>query len=42
LTFSPAEPGLFDDAPTVSLGLTEAEMSDEPDLIDDADEARAH
>jgi hypothetical protein len=43
LTFAPAEPGLFDDAPVASRGLTEAEMSDEPDLIDDAtDEARAH
>lgn len=41
MTFAPAEPGLFDAEPVASRGLTEAEMSDEPDLIEDADEASA-
>jgi hypothetical protein len=45
LTFAPAEPGLFDDAPTASRGLTAAEQADEVDqeLVEDvSDEATAH
>lgn len=36
LTFAPAEPGLFDDAPTASRGLTSAEAEDH-----DGDEAES-
>lgn len=44
LTFAPAEPGLFDDAPVQSRGLTEAETEQDDEIADeqDSDEARAH
>jgi hypothetical protein len=45
MTLAPAEPGLFDDAPTTSRGLTAAEQADEVDqeLVEDvSDEATAH